>query len=274
VDSPRNSGKDLVADALREERAEPALTDEGHDWPTADEIGRSPEALPVARRLAASRDPVERAVAAHVLGALVDGNPTHTDQAIGLLAGMLPDAGHPHLEWSIADALRLSSDVRAVEPLVALAGSASASTRRTVAMGLGAAMVDELPAAGVETLIRLSADPNPTVRDWATFALAELDENSPEVRSALWDRVADPHYNTRCEALAGLAARGVDAVADRVRAELESNHVGRLVVRAAADLGNPELLQPLLALREWWDVDPPLLERAIRASGGETQPAP
>jgi HEAT repeat protein len=272
VDSPRSSGNDLVASALDEERAEPSLGDEGHDWPAADEIGHSPEALPVARRLAASGDPVERAVAAHVLGAQVDGNPTHTEQAIALLAGMIPNAEDPHLEWSIADALRLSSDVRAVEPLVALAGSSSASTRRTVAMGLGAAMVDQLPAAGVETLIRLSADPNPTVRDWATFGLAELDENSPEVRSALWARVADPHYNTRCEALAGLAARGDEAVADRVRAELGANHVGRLVVRAAADLGDPSLLQPLLALRDWWDVDPPLLERAIRASGGESRP--
>jgi HEAT repeat protein len=266
VDSRRSSENDLVERALAEERAEPKLADEGHDWPAAEEMGRSPDALPVARRLAASKDPVERAVAAHVLGAMVDGNTANTTEATALLADMLRDADDLHLEWSIADALRLSWDASALEPLIALAGSPSGSIRRTVAMGLAGAMSDTVTAPGVETLVRLSADPDPTVRDWATFGLAELDGSSPEIRPALWARVEDPHYNTRSEALAGLAASGETAVADRVRAELESNYVGKLIVQAAADLRDPSLLPPLLSLQEWWDVDPALLERAIEAS--------
>jgi HEAT repeat protein len=269
VDSPTSREDELVTRALGEERAEPQLTDDGHDWPAADTIGRSTEALTTAGRLAASPDPLERAVAAHILGAAVDGVPALAPQAVSLLEHMLP-ADDLHLAWSIADALRLSADPSAVEPLVALAASDSANIRRTVAMGLDTAMVDRVPAPGLHALIRLSGDPNGSVRDWATFALSQLDDASPDVRSALWERVEDPHYHTRSEALAGLAARHDAAIADRVRAELESNYVGRLIVQAAADLANPSLLPQLLALREWWDVDTPLLERAIHASGGES----
>ena len=93
-------------------------------------------------------------------------------QATALLADMLRNADDLHLEWSIADALRLSWDVSATQPLLALASSPSASVRRTVAMGLAGAMSDTVAAPGLETLIRLSADPDPTVRDWATFGLA------------------------------------------------------------------------------------------------------
>jgi HEAT repeat protein len=234
------------------------------------EIARSPEALLVASRLAASSDVLEQAVAAHVLGAMADGSPGRAPHAVAVLKGMLSSAGDLHLTWSIADALRLSADASATEPLVALVDSPSANVRRTVAMGLGAAMVDGPSASGLHALIRLSRDPDSTVRDWATFGLAQLDDSSSEVLSALWERVDDPHYNTRSEALAGLAARHVAAIADRVRAELESDYVGRLVIQAAADLADPLLLRPLLSLREWWDVDTALLERAIHASGDDT----
>ncbi|MBO0683441.1 MAG: HEAT repeat domain-containing protein, partial [Candidatus Dormibacteraeota bacterium] len=218
------------------------------------------------RDLAAAADPIERAVAAHALGAMTDGNSAHAAEAVAVLSGMLRDAGDLHLQWSIADALRLSSDGAAVEPLAALAESTSPSVRRTVAMGLELAMSEELRPAGLAALIRLSADPDGTVRDWATFALAELDGSLPQVREALWARVEDPHYNTRSEALAGLAAAGDREVVERVLAELESDYVGRLMVQAAVDLADRRLLEALQSLREWWDVDPPLLERAIEAS--------
>ncbi|MBO0685145.1 MAG: HEAT repeat domain-containing protein [Candidatus Dormibacteraeota bacterium] len=255
-----------MATAVAEERAQPELGDEGHDWPAAEDLGRSADGFSLARDLAAASDPIERAVAAHALGAMTDGNSAQAAEAVAVLSGMLRDAGDLHLEWSIADALRLCSDEAAVEPLAALAGSSSASVRRTVAMGLELAMSEDLRPAGLAALIRLSADPDGSVRDWATFALAELDSSLPQVREALWARVEDPHYNTRSEALAGLAASGDREVVDRVRAELESDYVGRLIVQAAVDLGDRRLLGALQALRGWWDVDLPLLERAIQAS--------
>jgi len=266
VEDPTSDGGDLIARAVQEERTEPELTDQCHEGPAAEAIGRSLNALSAARRLAASRDPLERAVAAHVLGSLVDGNTANVDGATALLDGMIQDAIHPHLEWSIADALRLTCHPSAVEPLSKLAASKSSSVRRTVAMGLAGAIAADGDSRGVEQLVRLSADPDPTVRDWATFGLSQLDDDSEQIRSALWDRVDDPHYNIRSEALAALAARHERALVDRVRAELQTDYVGKLVVLAAAELADSALLEPLRSLRDWWDIDPELLERAIAAS--------
>jgi HEAT repeat protein len=264
----------LIDEAIVEERAESELTDDGHDMPAAEQIGRSPDALPVARRLARSQDAVERSVAAHILGAMVNGHPEHVSDALPVLGELLTGADHPHLEYAVADALRLASDVRAVEPLLQLERSPLEGVRESVAKGLDGAVGHRIAPAAIEALIRLSKDPAAAVRDWATFALGELDDDSEAVRAALWDRVDDPDYDTRCEALAGLARRHDPDVAGRVAAELESDTVGKLVVQAAADLANPAMLEPLQALRSWWDVDPELLARAIEASAsGGDQPS-
>jgi HEAT repeat protein len=256
---------DRVAD---EEHAQPELIDDGHDSPTAEEIGRSEHAMRVAELLSASPDPLARSAAAHVLGTMVNGHPEHAVEATQALSRLLADARHPHLEWSIADGLRLAWHSDAVEPLLRLEHSASANVRRSIAEGLGSAMSGQLVPSGVEALIRLSQDPDESVRNWATFSLAQLDDDSLQVRAALRARVDDPDYDTRSEALAGLARRHDREAVEGMARELRADNVGRLVVEAAAQLGDPSLLEPLLELQTWWDVDPELLVRAIDASRG------
>jgi HEAT repeat protein len=224
----------LAERAVDEERAQPELIDDAHDWPTAEEIGRSEQGARVAQLLSESPDPAALSAAAHVLGTMVNGHPEHAVQATQTLSRLLADAPHPHLEWSIADALRLAWHTSAVEPLLRLEGSASANVRRSVAEGLGSAMSDQVLPAGVEALIRLSQDPDESVRGWA--------------------------------ALLGLARRRNRDAVERVATELRTGRVGKLVVEAAAELGDPGLLEPLLGLQGWWDVDPELLARAIDAS--------
>lgn len=59
----------------------------------------------------------------------------------------------------------------------------------------------------VQTLIELSADVDPQVRDWATFGLGvQIDRDDPAVRHALMARLEDPDIDTRGEAIRGLAA--------------------------------------------------------------------
>jgi HEAT repeat protein len=258
----------LVEKGVAEERSEPERTDDGHDWPAAEQIGRSPNALAAAETLARSPDPLARAAAAHMLSVIVNGNDDRLQvaKAVRLLDQMLEGSDHLHLDWSIADALRLAWHPDAVRPLLRLEQSPSANIRRSVAEGLSGAMSDQIVPGGVEALIRLSADPEAAVRNWATFSLAQLTNDSPEVRRALWARVDDPDYDTRSEALVGLAERKDRVVADRIASELQAESVGKLVVEAAAQLAEPKLLQPLLALEPWWDVDPELLRRAIDAS--------
>jgi HEAT repeat protein len=257
-----------VERVANEERAQPELIDDGHEWPAAEEIGRSEHAAHVAELLSASSDPLVRSAAAHVFGTMVNGHPEHAAEATQALSRLLADAEHPHLEWSIADALRLAWHASAVEPLLRLVDSASANVRRSVAEGLGSAMSEELAPAGVEALVRLSEDPDASVRNWATFSLAQLDDDSAPVHGALRARVDDPDYDTRSEALAALARRHDRDVVDRLAAELGADSVGRLMVEAAAELSDPALLEPLLGLQAWWDVDRELLARAIDASSG------
>ena len=63
--------------------------------------------------------------------------------------------------------------------------------------------------AALDALIELSADPEPGVRDWATFALGTLaPQDTPALRDALAARLDDPDDDTRLEAVHGLALRG------------------------------------------------------------------
>jgi HEAT repeat protein len=61
----------------------------------------------------------------------------------------------------------------------------------------------------VAALMELTADEEPEVRDWATFALGTLvAQDTPELRDALAGRLADEDADTRVEAVHGLAMRG------------------------------------------------------------------
>jgi HEAT repeat protein len=135
-----------------------------------------------------------------------------------------------------------------------------------VAEGLGSAMADQVVPIGVDALIRLCDDPDPNVRDWATFSLGQLGTDTSAIRDALWARTDDPDDDTRAEALVALAQRKDPRLAERIVRELGRDSVGSLVVEAAEELGDPALLEPLRALQTWWDVDPDLLERAMAAS--------
>jgi len=126
-------------------------------------------------------------------------------------------------------------------------------------------MSDSINEKAMLALLRLSEDPDPETRDWATVGLGtQLSEDSQRVREALCRRLHDDHLDTRAEALYGLALRGDKRVVPALQKELDSDYVGKLVVRAAATIGDSRLHQSLKKLREWWDVDQQLLDEAIR----------
>ena len=207
-----------------------------------------------------SPDPLERAIAADVLGGLGEGNSTH-----------LGDRAAPHISRLLHDvdasvlvaAARALSDIGVrdqLEALVALATHPDPDVRHAVVLALNRA---DAPL-GLETLVRLSADADDDVRDWATFGLAaQTDADTPELRDALVARLDDSSFDVRGEALVGLArVRDIRVYPSLIR-ELQSGHVGSLAVEAARDFPSPLLLERLEAIRSWWDVDPELLEAAI-----------
>jgi HEAT repeat protein len=118
----------------------------------------------------------------------------------------------------------------------------------------------------VDALVRMTLDSEAHVRDWAVFGLGTiLDVDTSAVRDALAERLADPDDDTRGEALVGLARRKDQRVVSALLAELSSGEVGTLAIEAAELIAAPELQPHLLSLREWWDIDCELLDRAIRA---------
>jgi HEAT repeat protein len=111
--------------------------------------------------------------------------------------------------------------------------------------------VDYEDPRAVDALIDLSHDQDAQVRDWATFALGEqIPLDTPVVREALADRLADPDDETRHEAIMGLALRGDRRVIPIIARELASDSVHYLAVEAATAMPNPQFYPLLLALRD------------------------
>lgn len=152
-----------------------------------------------------------------------------------------------------------------LDAVLAHAESTSPAVRLAVAQAIPSC-VDEPPdPRAVEALARLTGDENDDARDWATFGLGtQIDIDTPAIRDVLAARLDDQHDDTRAEAIVGLARRRDERALKATYAALTSEWVGRLAVEASALLGNESLLATLLELRDWWDVDPELLEEAIR----------
>jgi HEAT repeat protein len=138
--------------------------------------------------------------------------------------------------------------------------------RHGVVLALSIHNGHEVPQA-IETLIKLSNDSCDHVRDWATFALGtQIEIDTKQIRDALADRLSDPDFDTRGEALVGLAKRNDLQVIAALKLELESDCIGCLAIEAAELIAANELYPLLVDLRGWWDIDIDLLERAIEAS--------
>ncbi|WP_251153392.1 HEAT repeat domain-containing protein [Cellulosimicrobium sp. Marseille-Q4280] len=109
----------------------------------------------------------------------------------------------------------------------------------------------------VAVAVRLTTDPATTVRDWATFVLAQQfrEVGTPELRDALAARFDDVDRETRQEALVGLAYRRDPRALPRVRAALtrRSGDVWQLEIVAAGAIGDPELHPLVMTHRSGWD---------------------
>ncbi len=81
-------------------------------------------------------------------------------------------------------------------------------------------------------LRELSTDPDDDVRDWATFGLGPSEATDVATVEALFARTDDPHYDTRCEAILGLAMRHDPRARALVERELAQPMFGALIEEA------------------------------------------
>ncbi|GAA2250594.1 MULTISPECIES: HEAT repeat domain-containing protein [Kitasatospora] len=213
--------------------------------------------------LIGSGDRVERATGCDLLGHASDQDGTVRAATVDALVALAEHETDPDVLWSLARAIELTYDQRAVPVLVSLAGHPDAEVRRRAAISFAGVSTDRPDGPDIRALVELTRDDDPEVRNWATFTLGfQICTDSPAIRSALWERTADEHMDTREEGIHGLARRH-DPRAVPLLAELLDQPEGahHLTFSAAQIMGSPELLPYLL------DYDPgsPGVTEAVHA---------
>ena len=169
---------------------------------------------------------------------------------------------------SLISAISFQNITAAIPWLIEKSSSADQDIRWRIAWALPLDLAQDDPHydEAISSLIRLSRDDEPQVRDWATFSLAtQTDDGRELIASTLLNRVEDCDFDTRSEALVGLARRADLRVIPYLCNELCSDRVGQLAVESAKILARPELVAPLQKLSKWWDVDAVLLAGALAA---------
>lgn len=209
-------------------------------------------ALPLGLELIGSADPIEREAGCDLLRDTSNQHEAVRAGAATALVALAQRETEGRVLRSLARAIEMTYDPRAVPVLVTLAGHPDAEVREEVARSF-AEVVTGLPdGPDIRTLIGLTQDPDQHVRDWATFTLGvQAEVDSPAIRAALWERTADAHAETRTEAIRALACR----------------HDPRAVPLLAGLLDNPEGAHVLtFSAAQIADVpEPPLGPPGVRA---------
>ena len=233
----------LVRIALRHRN-----TDEG--WLAIAELHRrgSPQTLAIATALARSPTWRRRSLGLHIASQLrrrSKGSTTEyaLEQTQEMLIAGLHDQ-HEEVVLAAVSGLGHRPHPDALMDLVRLSSHRDDQLRWNVAVSLG--RYEDPLALGA--LLRLMADPDDDVRDWATFGVGSLQSSDmPEVRAALWKNLGDVNDYVRGEALVGLAERQAPRVVEFLLKHLDPEcRVCEL--DAAGKLANPKLLEPLRAI--------------------------
>ena len=152
--------------------------------------------------------------------------PPFKSESVPLLLRLLKHEGDPSVRYAAIAALGRLRSREAISDLVPLAADGSDQERLALARELSWCTWDsgeEQPDPRVTAaLIQLSSDRVAEVRNWATFSLAGSDEDTEEVRAALWRRARDRHYDARMEAFRGLARRRDDGAVEPMKRAIRS----------------------------------------------------
>lgn len=206
-----------------------------------------------ARALLDAEEPHDRIIATQVLGQLGVPERTFPGLCFEALAGQVKREQDPEVLGALGGNLAHLDLPGVVDVALPLVGHADARVRFGAVLALSR---QEDPRA-IDALVRLSADSDPEVRNWATFGLGvQTDADTPALRAALKARLDDPELDgeIRGEALVGLAERGESGITVYVARALDQ--LDPLAVRAAALIGDPALHGPLVALRDHPEMTP------------------
>jgi HEAT repeat protein len=242
IRNDHRSTADLISAAL-------TATDEDAAWDiiTVLQHRGTREVLDAAAGLCDSDCPKERELAADILGQSRVRETTFHEESVSLLLGLLEREEDAAVLSATLSALGQRREPRAISAILCWGKHPDAAVRLSVVFAL-LAHTDE---RAVNALIDLSADEDEAVRDWATFGLgSQIDTDTPAIRHALFQRLADSDATVRGEALIGLARRKDERVLPLLIQELGREDVSDLALEAAGEMGHPCLLPALVRLKE------------------------
>jgi HEAT repeat protein len=217
------------------------------------------ETLEAIKALCARSKPKERSVGAAILGELGLPDRTFPAECIDLLLEMLENETDDDTLAVIATAFGYQEkDERVVDALNTLKAHPNEDVRLGVVFGL--TWYDDDRAIAI--LMELMSDSDEDVRDWATFNIAQLYDlskddpqrfDTPEIRQALLERLDDPHWPVKFEALEGLAMRRDTRMVDRIVKMLVEDK----------PMADDELCEALHAMQEHYTGSQEMLEMAL-----------
>ena len=206
---------------------------------------------------------LERRTGADILGQLGLPDRTFPKACVHALLMVLEAEQDPEVLQSILVAFGHLREPEAIGPASRFRDHADPEVRFAVVH----AMTGHEDSRAIAVLIELTRDPEAHVRDWATFGLgSQVQVDTPALREALVERLADEDGDTRGEAMVGLARRRDRRVIPALVEELASGSVGTYAVEAAALIGEPQLHALLVALKDSWVLDIKALDEALDAS--------
>jgi hypothetical protein len=172
---------------------------------------------------------------------------TFARESYAVITGVLEDELDLEVIDSCLVALGHLGNPTAVPLILEHRNNSDPDVRFAVAFALSCFADD--PAA-VHELLKLMQDPDPDIRDWATFGLGvQGSADTPEIRAALIERLDDGNPDTREEAVAGLGKRKELRVLPDLIELLQQEEVSYGVVEAACHLLDmPEI-------NEEWSAD-------------------
>lgn len=109
---------------------------------------------------------------------------------------------------------------------------------------LAFALLTKEESKAIETLIELSKDRNPKIRDWATFGIGtQIETDNKIIRESLWERINDNDENTKFEAILGLAKRKDENIKAVLKNELQKNdEFSSLIAEAIEELNDKDFI--------------------------------
>lgn len=251
------------------------------------------EVFDSAKNLCESIDAKEKRLGADILGWLGTSKKPFLEESLPVLFNLISEKLEDEVLCTVINALGRLEDERTVEYVVKFKNYPNEFVRSRVVRALSGQTKQE----AINTLIELSNDWVDDIRHEATYEIAMIKADTPEIREALFQRLNDKGNwildSAREAAICGLFRRKDERAFGLLLKELETlksfkdkdglqlndgslssltiEVEGCLLIDAAKEFADPRLLSALLQLKDLWNEDYTDLKEAIAACASKTE---